>query len=146
MQACRIPAFTGLKAVHAASRPRSAGASQQQQQRGQLLTVRASVVAEPVSLDVKTLEGASAGTASIALRVADADTAKGLVHRYLVTVQQNARQVRECPDSSQPAAAARECQSQPAARAGPKPASRESRACRRPANARAHPGEDAGAG
>ena len=118
MQACRIPAFTGLKAVHAASRPRSAGASQQQQQRGQLLTVRASVVAEPVSLDVKTLEGASAGTASIALRVADADTAKGLVHRYLVTVQQNARQVRECPDSSQPAAAARV----------PEPASRESRA------------------
>lgn len=68
---------------HAARRP----AAQQ-------LTVRASQVAEPASLPVRKLDGSEAGTASISLRVADQETANGLVHRYLVTVQRNARQVR----------------------------------------------------
>lgn len=56
--------------------------------------VRAATMAAPVELDVKKLDGSSAGNASIALRVAESDTANGLVHRYLVTVRQNARQVR----------------------------------------------------
>lgn len=74
---------------------RASGPKQQQQR--QQLTVRASQLAEPASLPVKKLSGADAGTASIALRVADEDTAKGLVHRYLVMVRQNARQVRMEP-------------------------------------------------
>jgi len=56
------------------------------------LLVQASVQAAPVALPVKKLDGADAGSDSIALRVADDDTANGLVHRYLVHVRQNARQ------------------------------------------------------
>lgn len=53
---------------------------------------KASVVAEPASLDVKSVDGKSAGTAALSLRVADPDTSKGLVHRYVVMVRQNMRQ------------------------------------------------------
>lgn len=42
-----------------------------------------------------TFAGAEAGTATLALKTAPEDTAKGLVHRYLVMVRQNARRVRE---------------------------------------------------
>lgn len=66
----------------------------QQQQRRPSLVVRASKLAEPAALPVKTLSGNAAGEASIALRVAEEDTATGLVHRYLTTVMRNARQVR----------------------------------------------------
>ena len=66
---------------------------QQQQQRPGSLVVRASRLAEPAALPVKTLTGSDAGQASIALRVAEEDTATGLVHRYLTTVLRNARQV-----------------------------------------------------
>lgn len=68
-------------------------AGQQRQQRAGLV-VRASKLAEPAALPVKTLSGSDAGEASIALRVAEEDTATGLVHRYLTTVMRNARQVR----------------------------------------------------
>lgn len=64
----------------------------QQQQRRPSLVVRASKLAEPAALPVKTLSGNAAGEASIALRVAEEDTATGLVHRYLTTVMRNARQ------------------------------------------------------
>jgi large subunit ribosomal protein L4 len=57
------------------------------------LSVQASIVSEPATLDVKTLDGASSGTASLSLRVAEPDTSKGLVHRYIVMVRQNMRQV-----------------------------------------------------
>jgi len=85
-----LPSFVGFRAAGATPRtaPRSAGVQQRQQ-----MVVRASVMAEPATLDVKTLDGSSAGAASLALRVADADTSKGLVHRYLVLVRQNARRV-----------------------------------------------------
>lgn len=56
-------------------------------------TINASMLAEPATLDVKKLDGSAAGAASLALRVADDDAAKGLVHRYLVMVRQNARRV-----------------------------------------------------
>lgn len=56
--------------------------------------VRAASVAAPVSVDVKKLDGSSAGSASVSLRVADASTATGVVHRYLTLVRQNLRQVR----------------------------------------------------
>lgn len=54
---------------------------------------RASVVAAPASLDVKKVDGSSSGSASLSLRVADPETANGLVHRYVVMVRQNMRQV-----------------------------------------------------
>ena len=57
------------------------------------LSVKASIVAQPASVDVKTFDGSSSGSENLALRVAGRDTAKGLVHRYLVTVRQNARAV-----------------------------------------------------
>ncbi|KAI7845278.1 hypothetical protein COHA_001121 [Chlorella ohadii] len=66
--------------------------AQQQRQQRPALVVRASKVAEPAALPVKTLSGSDAGEASIALRVAEEDTATGLVHRYLTTVMRNARQ------------------------------------------------------
>ena len=56
-------------------------------------TIRASVVAQPAAVDVKTFDGSSSGSQDLSLRVAGRDTAKGLVHRYLVTVRQNARAV-----------------------------------------------------
>lgn len=58
-----------------------------------LLTVRAAVVAEPATLSVKSTSGSDAGTESLALKVAPENTSKGLVHRYLVYVRQNARRV-----------------------------------------------------
>lgn len=51
------------------------------------------MIAEPVDITVKKLDGSSSGTASISLRVAEPDVSKGLVHRYLVMVRQNARRV-----------------------------------------------------
>lgn len=57
--------------------------------------VQAAVTAAPVSVPVKqAADGASAGSEELALKVAKPATAKGLVHRYLVYVQQNARRVR----------------------------------------------------
>lgn len=55
------------------------------------LVVRAAVVAKPVQVVVKTVDGANAGSEELALNVAPSTTAKGLVHRYLVYAQQNAR-------------------------------------------------------
>lgn len=57
------------------------------------LSVKASVVAHPATVDVKTFDGSSSGSQDLSLRVAGRKTAKGLVHRYLVTVRQNARAV-----------------------------------------------------
>jgi hypothetical protein len=59
------------------------------------VSVQAAVTAAPVSVPVKqAADGASAGSEELALKVAKPATAKGLVHRYLVYVQQNARRVR----------------------------------------------------
>jgi large subunit ribosomal protein L4 len=58
------------------------------------VVVRAAVAAAPASLPVKAADGADAGSATLALKVAPEQTAKGLVHRYLVYVRQNARRVR----------------------------------------------------
>jgi hypothetical protein len=56
------------------------------------VAVRASAAAAPVSLPKKSVEGAALGEEQLSLKVAT-DSAKGLVHRYLVYVQQNARRV-----------------------------------------------------
>jgi len=55
----------------------------------------AAVAAPPASLDVKSFkDGSSAGgTATLALSVAEADTAGAVVHRYIVLLRQNARAV-----------------------------------------------------
>lgn len=58
----------------------------------QVLQVRASEVAAAAKLPYKGLDGADKGTQSLALKVAT-DTAVGLVHRYMVMAQQNARRV-----------------------------------------------------
>jgi large subunit ribosomal protein L4 len=89
----QIATFTGFRPCSA---PRAAAAAARPVQQRSQLCVRASQVAAPASLEVKTLDGTAAGSASIALRVADESSAKGLVHRYLVMVRQNARQVRQC--------------------------------------------------
>ena len=46
-----------------------------------------------VSLPVKSIDGSDKGTEELTLKVAE-ESARGLVHRYLVMVQQNARRVR----------------------------------------------------
>lgn len=61
------------------------------------LQVRAAVKAAPVSIPMKKLDGSDSGNASIGLRVADADTSTGVVHRYITLVRQNMRQVRYDP-------------------------------------------------
>lgn len=91
----QIATFTGLKAFSGTAL--MAPAPQKRMCAGRnALTVRASVVAEPATFQVKKLDGSSAGTANLALKVAEDDTAKGLVHRYLVMVRQNARQASGC--------------------------------------------------
>lgn len=65
-------------------------------QRAATVAVRASGSAvQTLSVPVKSASsGAAAGTAELSLKVAGEDTAKGLVHRYLVYILQNARRVR----------------------------------------------------
>jgi hypothetical protein len=58
------------------------------------VVVKAAVPAQPASIPVKTVDGGEAGSVELALKVAPEETARGLVHRYLVYVQQNARAVR----------------------------------------------------
>jgi len=64
-------------------------------QRVRAVAVRASGSAvQTLSVPVKSASsGAAAGTAELSLKVAGEDTAKGLVHRYLVYILQNARRV-----------------------------------------------------
>lgn len=50
--------------------------------------------AAPVDLQVKSIEGSDGGTGQLSLRVADPTKSKGLVHRHVVLIQQNARQVK----------------------------------------------------
>lgn len=69
-----MPSFVGFKNVGKPNqqinfRTRNAQARQ-------TIAVRASVIAEPASVDVKNLDGTAAGTASLALRVAEPDIAK----------------------------------------------------------------------
>ena len=87
-----MPTFVGLKAASSVIATRKPSVSLPRSSRQQLAT-RASVIAEPVTIDVKNLDGSSAGSAALSLRVADNETSKGLVHRYLVMVRQNARRV-----------------------------------------------------
>ncbi len=87
-----MPTFVGLKAASSTIATRQASVTLPRNSRQQL-AVKASVMAEPATIDVKNLDGSSAGSAALSLRVADNETSKGLVHRYLVMVRQNARRV-----------------------------------------------------
>lgn len=93
MQLCT--SFTGL-AIRTEGRlhAQKSNVPQQKYRRAMSTVTKASVVAEPARLDVKSVDGKSSGTAALSLRVADPDTSKGLVHRYIVMVRQNMRQVR----------------------------------------------------
>ena len=102
-----IPAFTGLKP---ATGQRQSAVAHRTVVRAPaagrcLQPARASILADPAQLEVRSLDGSSAGSAQLALRVAEDDTQKGLVHRYLVLVQQNARRV------SRPACSSHHCSS-----------------------------------
>ena len=92
MQSSLCSSFTGLSvrtdSVRISSSKRNVAPCRR------AVTVKASVVAEPATLSVKSVDGSSAGTAALSLRVADPETSKGLVHRYVVMVRQNMRQVR----------------------------------------------------
>ena len=87
-----MPTFVGLKAASSTIATRQVSVTLPRSSRQQL-AVKASVMAEPATIDVKNLDGSSAGSAALSLRVADNETSKGLVHRYLVMVRQNARRV-----------------------------------------------------
>lgn len=67
----------------------------QQQRQQQQQTVCMSTVAAPASLEVKSLSGSAVGSEQLSLKVAE-ESARGLVHRYLVTVRQNARAGTAC--------------------------------------------------
>jgi len=56
------------------------------------VVTRASRQAEPAQLTSKTFSAQDAGTESLSLRVADPTASRGLVHRHVVLIQQNARQ------------------------------------------------------
>ena len=62
---------------------------------GRTLTpcIRMSIVAPPVPLEIKGFEGEVVGNDSLSLKVADPETAKGLVHRYVVKVRRDMRKV-----------------------------------------------------
>lgn len=66
----------------------------------QLFQPRAAITASPAPLDVKNFDGGAAGSAELSLKVAPPPTAKGLVHRYVTYVLQNARAVRAAPKVS----------------------------------------------
>ena len=79
-------------AFSAAARPAAAP-------RAPLRVMAQSAPAPSASVPVKSLDGAGAGAVSMSLKVAG-ESAKGLVHRYLVYVMQNARRVRILGGSS----------------------------------------------
>lgn len=89
MQVSRVAAFSGANARVAPVAQCRPGFS-----RRTLSTVAQSAPAPAVQLPVKGVDGSSMGTASMSLKVAQ-ESAKGLVHRYLVYVLQNQRQVRK---------------------------------------------------
>ena len=55
---------------------------------------RTSVHALAAAIDQLTFDGAKSGSSTLELKTARAEVAKGLVHKYVVMVRQNARRVR----------------------------------------------------
>jgi hypothetical protein len=69
--------------------------AQRQRKKVAYLSVSASAIAEPADIQVLAFGGETRGSERLALKVADPFTAKGLVHRCLVTEKQNSRRVSE---------------------------------------------------
>lgn len=53
-----------------------------------------SMTAPAVPLEVKSFDGEVVGSETLSLKVADPEVAKGLVHRYVVKVRRDLRQVK----------------------------------------------------
>ncbi len=66
---------------------------QRQRKRTSGLSVSSSAIADPAALEVLSFDGEARGSERLALKIADPFTAKGLVHRCVVTEKQNARRV-----------------------------------------------------
>lgn len=64
------------------------------------LSIRAAGAAEPAVVPVVSFDGETKGSETMVLKVASSWTAKGVVHRCMVTEMQNKRQVRGSQDSS----------------------------------------------
>ena len=56
--------------------------------------------ARAAAIDAVTFDGAKSAGASLELKTARAEVAKGLVHKYVVMVRQNARRVRDDVDAT----------------------------------------------
>ena len=56
------------------------------------------VAAEATNVTKVKFDGENAGEAALDLKVARSEVAKGIVHKYVVMVRQNARRVRFLPD------------------------------------------------
>lgn len=54
---------------------------------------KASQKAAPAELQIKSIGGSDSSTGQLSLRVAEPTKSKGLVHRHVVMIQQNSRQV-----------------------------------------------------
>ena len=67
----------------------------QRQRKNVALSVSASAIADPADIQVLAFSGETRGSEPLGLKVADPFTAKGLVHRCLVTEKQNSRRVSE---------------------------------------------------
>ncbi len=74
-------AFVGQQLAFRPSQQLGAASKQLQTAARRQLLVQASVQAAPATLPVRKMDGADAGSASISLKVAEPDTANGLVHR-----------------------------------------------------------------
>ena len=59
------------------------------------VVTQASRQAEPAQLTSKTFGAQDSGSEKLSLKVADPTASRGLVHRHVVLIQQNARQVRD---------------------------------------------------
>jgi len=97
MQLHRLPNCSNL--VGRSSRPAPQQALLQRPSRQPCLQVCNSAAAQPASVPVKDVSGGEKGEQKLSLKVAE-ETAKGLVHRYMVMVQQNKRRVSLCWEES----------------------------------------------
>ena len=89
--------FTSLQGFRSSqTAPLRACPLTRKQQRCSGLVTRMSLKASPAELTVRNIDGGEAGKASLALQIADPAKSTGLVHRYIVTIRQNARQVQIC--------------------------------------------------
>ncbi|CAD7702414.1 unnamed protein product [Ostreobium quekettii] len=89
-RAIGLKAFCGVPLRSpSASRPQKCADFDRRGQPAPVITM--SYVAEPATLDLKSIDGVTKGMEKLSLKVADPDTANGLVHRYMVKVRRDMR-------------------------------------------------------